>query len=242
MSIIINKIEKNYSSGFQLNIENLEIKEGEITCLIGPSGGGKSTLLKILAGLDPDCKMDVELFGEKKFLSKEYRIEDRRTISLVSQKAAILRRSVKENIRYPLDLAGVSKELGDERSKKIANETGLVDKLGRNASKLSGGEAQRMSLARALVTDPKLLILDEPTANLDPKNVAILEELILKASKEMKITVLLVTHNMFQAKRLADNLALLINGKVEAFGTNAEFFSEEADEKIRRFVSGEMIY
>lgn len=242
MSLVIKNIEKKYNSGFSLGIEDFEIAEGEISCIIGPSGGGKSTLLRILAGLDPDCKMDVELFGGKKQLSKEYGIDDRRAISLVSQKPAILKRSVKENIRFPLDLAGISRKVGDERTRKIAEETGLGDKLDRNAMKLSGGEAQRMSLARALVTQPKLLILDEPTANLDPKNVAILEDLILKANKEMKITVLLVTHNMFQAKRLADRLTLLIDGKIEAVGTNEEFFSAEANEKVRKFVSGEMIY
>lgn len=242
MSVQIKTIEKKYKSGFQLDIGSFEIPDGKISCLIGPSGGGKSTLLRILAGMDPDSKMEIELFGEKKNSAKEFAIKNRREISLVSQKPALLRRSVRENIRYPLDLAGVPRKQGDERAAKIAAETGLSDKLNRNALKLSGGEAQRMSLARALVTEPKLLILDEPTANLDPKNVAILEDLISKANKSSGITVLLVTHNMFQAKRLADHLALLIDGRIQASGMNTEFFSTEADERIRKFVSGEMIY
>ena len=242
MSIKIKKIEKNYNSGFHLEVDSFEIPEKKITCLIGPSGGGKSTLLRILAGMDVDCKMEIEIFGEGKNSSKEFTIKNRREISLVSQKPALLRRSVRENIRYPLDLAGVPRKLADQRTEEIAEETGLKDKLNRSALKLSGGEAQRMSLARALVTQPKLLILDEPTANLDPKNVGILEDLIFKANRDRKITVLLVTHNMFQAKRLADYLALLIDGEIQASGMNTEFFSTEADEKIQKFVSGEMIY
>jgi len=242
MSIKIKKIEKNYNSGFHLEVDSFEIPEKKITCLIGPSGGGKSTLLRILAGMDVDCKMEIEIFGEGKNSSKEFTIKNRREISLVSQKPALLRRSVSENIRYPLDLAGVPRKLADQRTEEIAEETGLKDKLNRSALKLSGGEAQRMSLARALVTQPKLLILDEPTANLDPKNVGILEDLIFKANRDRKITVLLVTHNMFQAKRLADYLALLIDGEIQASGMNTEFFSTEADEKIQKFVSGEMIY
>ncbi len=242
MSVYIRKIEKKYAGGFHLKIEDFPLIDGKVNCIIGPSGGGKSTLLKALSGLDGDAEMDMDLYGSRKNSPKDFSRSERQSISFVSQRPALLRRSVRENIRYPLDLSGMDRRASDALVEEIAKKTGLSDKLVRNSYKLSGGEAQRMSLARALVTKPQLLVLDEPTANLDPKNVTILEELIRSANEEQGITVLLVTHNMFQAKRLAHNLALLIDGKMDAIGERDLFFSEAADEKIRRFISGEMVY
>jgi tungstate transport system ATP-binding protein len=107
---------------------------------------------------------------------------------------------------------------------------------------LSGGEAQRLALARALIYKPKVLLLDEPTANLDPANVAMIEKLILHAKKELKTSIIVVTHNMFQAKRICDTVVFLLNGSVVETGDTMEVFNNPRDKRTLDFIEGKMIY
>jgi molybdopterin-binding protein len=197
---------------------------GKITTLLGPSGSGKTTLLRILAGLDSPTRGT--------FLYENSKIEDadrailRQKATMVFQKSAFFDTTVYNNIAYGLKLKeDLSKE---EICNKVGEALELVRLEGfeqRRAKKLSGGEQQRVSLARALVLDRELLLLDEPTVNLDPKNVSIIEETIQRVNREKKTTVVLATHNMYQAEAISQNVALILNGTVKQTGTKHEIFS-----------------
>ncbi|HEX3012295.1 MAG TPA: ATP-binding cassette domain-containing protein, partial [Syntrophomonadaceae bacterium] len=150
--------------------------------------------------------------------------------------------SVFQNVAYGLKL----RRINDSEIKARVNETlsfvGLQNFSGQMANKLSGGEGQRVALARALVLRPEVLLLDEPTANLDPYSVQMIEDIILRCKQEYQMTVIMVTHNLFQAQRIADECALLVDGEIIEKNSMADFFSNPADERTRRFIDGTMVY
>ncbi len=198
---------------------------GKITTLLGPSGSGKTTLLRILAGLDRPTTGAV-FYGDKPITDSETNFL-RQKATLVFQKSVFFDTTVYNNIAYGLTLQeNISKE---EIKNKVEETLKLVRLEGfekRRAKKLSGGEQQRVSLGRALVLDRELLLLDEPTVNIDPKNVSIIEEAILRVNREKKITIVLATHNMFQAEAISENIALLLEGTVRQVGTKQEIFGK----------------
>ena len=181
---------------------------GTITTLLGPSGSGKTTLLRILAGLDNPTQGTI-LYGNKP-INDSNRDFLRQKATLVFQKSVFFDTTVYNNIAYGLKLGDYSKE---EINRKVTDALDLVRLEGvetRRAKKLSGGEQQRVSLARALVLDRELLLLDEPTVNIDPKNVSIIEETILRVNREKNITIVLATHNLFQAEAISERVALIL--------------------------------
>ena len=196
---------------------------GKITTLLGPSGSGKTTLLRILAGLDSPTRGTV-FYGNRMITDSERNIL-RQNATLVFQKSVFFDTTVYNNIAYGLKLKeDLSKE---EISNKVREALALVRLEGfekRRAKKLSGGEQQRVSLARALVLDRELLLLDEPTVNIDPKNVSIIEETIQRVNREKNTTIVLATHNMFQAEAISQNVALILEGTVKQVGTKQEIF------------------
>jgi len=197
---------------------------GKITTLLGPSGSGKTTLLRILGGLDSPTKGTIVYRG--KTITDSERSLLRQKATLVFQKSVFFDTTVYNNIAYGLKLGDYSKE---EISDKVGEVLELVRLEGyekRRTKKLSGGEQQRVSLARALVLDRELLLLDEPTVNIDPKNVSIIEETILRVNRERNTTIVLATHNMFQAEILSERIALLLEGTVRQVGTNQEIFGK----------------
>ncbi len=236
----IMKLVKEYSDKRVLDIEELNLEDGKITGIIGPSGAGKSTLLYMLNGLEKVTNGKIVFDGKE--LKSEPDIETRRQMSMVFQKPIVFNTSVYENMAYSLKLRGLPKMEIQDKVLKLASFIGLEDKLRQRAVTLSGGEAQRLSLARAIIHKPKVLLLDEPTANLDPANVAMIEKLILHAKIEYKTSIVLVTHNMFQAKRLADNVVFLLNGNVIESGESAQIFSSPQDARTLDFIEGRMIY
>lgn len=208
VEISVKNLEKYYSEKQILDIEDLVIEKGKITGLIGPNGSGKSTLLNIIAGLDKDFYGAVKYDGE--LINKSIY----KNMTLVFQKPYLFKRKVSENIGYPLKLRKVDKEEIKIRVGEIIGRFEIEDLKDKKAHLLSGGESQKVNLARALVFDPKLLLLDEPTSNIDPESIKIMEREILRFNEETKGTVLIVTHNMEQSKRLCDNLIYLDEGKV----------------------------
>jgi len=197
---------------------------GKITTLLGPSGSGKTTLLRILAGLDNPTQGTI-LYGNKPINDSD-RDFLRQKATLVFQKSVFFDTTVYNNIAYGLKLGDYSKE---EINRKVTDALDLVRLEGvetRRAKKLSGGEQQRVSLARALVLDRELLLLDEPTVNIDPKNVSIIEETILRVNREKNITIVLATHNMFQAEVISERVALILEGTVRQVGTKHEIFGK----------------
>ncbi len=165
-----------------------------------------------------------------------------RQMTLVFQKPLLFSATVKENIAYGLKARGFSREEIKERVDAILEQIGLTHLKGRHAGTLSGGEAQRVALARAMAFKPKLLLLDEPTANLDPANVELMEKMILQLKESMEVTIIMVTHNIFQARRLTDEVVFLFGGRVVETGATSKIFQAPGDERTQAFIEGRMVY
>ncbi len=236
----IMKLIKEYSDKRVLDIEELKLEAGKITGIIGPSGAGKSTLLYILNGLEKATSGKIVFNGKE--MKDDLDIETRRQMSMVFQKPIVFNTSVYENMAYSLKLRGMDQAQTKEKVLELASFIGLEDKLKQKAVTLSGGEAQRLSIARAIIHKPKVLLLDEPTANLDPANVAMIEKLILHTKIEYETSIVVVTHNMFQAKRLSDNVVFMLNGNIIESGESAQVFSSPQDARTMDFIEGRMIY
>lgn len=221
----IRNLKKTYQGRTVLNIESLNIEEGKITVLVGPSGAGKSTLLSILNGMEKPDEGSVLFQGEEFSKEKAYSNNTYKKMAMVFQKPIMFNTSVYKNIAYGLKIRKVTKGEIQERVQEIAQITGLTDRLTQKAITLSGGEAGRVSLARAMILKPNLLLMDEPTANLDPENVAKIEEMIIQAKNKFGTSIVLVTHNVFQAKRLADNIITIMNGSI-----SDELFIEQMED------------
>jgi tungstate transport system ATP-binding protein len=181
-------------------------------------------MLKILAFIENPTSGEVTFQGKKVNFKNT---EDMRLQStLVFQKTTLFSTSVYNNIAYGLKIRKVPRETRDSEVKKALELVKLEGFEKRNARRLSGGEQQRVAIARALVLKTKLLLLDEPTANLDPKNVGILEEVIDTINRENKTTIVMATHNMFQAKKLPHRIALMAEGKITEVSAPAEVFGK----------------
>jgi tungstate transport system ATP-binding protein len=213
-------IKKRYGEITALDGVSLEIVENEIFTILGPNGSGKTTMLKIMASIDEPTSGEV--FFDGNIINNSNRNQARQKSTMVFQKTTIFNTTVYKNIAYGLKLRGYSKK---ETEKKVKEAMSLVKLAGyekRLAKKLSGGEQQRVSLARALALNTKLLLLDEPTANLDPKNVSIIEEIISHVNRDFNTTVVMATHNLFQAETLTNRVALLLGGKMAQVGAPQE--------------------
>ena len=167
-------------------------------------------------------------------------LEIRRTVTTVSQRPILLNRTVRANVEFGLRLRGRRDRDGEVRA--ALEKVGLAALEGQAARTLSGGEAQRVALARAMVIRPDVLLLDEPTANLDPYNVAVIEEAVRRLNAERGTTVVLVTHNVFQARRLAHRVAFILDGKIVEVADTESFFERPRDPRTAAFVRGEMVY
>jgi tungstate transport system ATP-binding protein len=208
MRIGLENIVKKYNEKIILGIGDLTIEEGKITGITGPNGSGKSTLLNIVGGIDKEYSGNVLYDGHS--LNRE--IE--RNMTYVFQKPYLFRRKVYENIAYPLKLRGVNKQEIQIKVRKVIENLEIEELAEKKAHLLSGGESQKVVLARALVFNPKLLLLDEPTSNIDPESIKIMEREIVRFNKDTNSTVIIVTHNLSQAKRICDNIIYLQGGRV----------------------------
>lgn len=236
----LNRVHKSYDGRQVLHVERLQIYTGEVLALVGPSGAGKSTLLRLLNFLEPPDG-GTFTFCDRPFSADEaLPLSLRRRVTTVFQRPLLLNRSVEANVAYGLRL----RERRNHRSQiaEVLEQVGLGNLADARASTLSGGEAQRVALARAMALRPDVLLLDEPTANLDPYNVGLIERIVRSLNREQRTTIVLVTHNVFQARRLARRVALLLDGEIVEVADSAAFFEDPADQRTAAFVSGEMIY
>lgn len=208
MEICIKNVKRYYSNKLVLDIEDLTIESGKITGIIGPNGSGKSTLLRIIGGLDK------EFSGEIKYDNEIIGKETYQDMTLVSQKPYLFRRMVSQNLEYPLKIREMDKKEISLKVDESLESFQIQNLRNKKAHLLSGGESQKVNLARALIFHPKLLLLDEPTSNIDPESIKIMEREIIRFNKETNGTVLIVTHNMEQARRLCDKLIELEEGEV----------------------------
>ena len=208
MDIQINDLKKYYKDKLVLDIDNLKIKKGIITGIIGSNGAGKSTLLNIIAGMDNDFKGSVLYDG--KCIDKKIYID----MTIVFQKPNLFKRSVYENIEYPLKIRSISKGERKTKVENILKTLDIFDLKDKTGHLLSGGESQKVSLGRALVFTPKILLLDEATSNIDVSSTNEIEREIINYNKTNKSTVIIITHDLKQAQRLCDEIVCIERGKV----------------------------
>ncbi|HJY79922.1 MAG TPA: ABC transporter ATP-binding protein [Candidatus Binatia bacterium] len=223
-----------------LSVPSLEIARGEVLVLIGPNGAGKSTLLQSLACLrEPTA-------GTLRFAEQTVDLHDpplalRRRLAVVFQEPLLFDSTVEENIASGLKLRGVAKAVIRERVTVWLERLGIAPLAGRQARTLSGGEAQRTSLARAFVLHPDLLLLDEPFSALDPLTREALTETFHRLQRQTRVTTLFVTHDRLEALRLGDRVAVIDRGEILQIGTAEEVFSQPVNETVASFVGIETI-
>jgi tungstate transport system ATP-binding protein len=233
-------VKKIYNERTVLQMDALQVEKGEVLALVGPSGAGKSTFLRLLNFLEPPSQGEIKYKGVVFSPGRTVPIELSRQVTTVFQRPMLLNRSVWENVSYGLKLRGLRDSA--QKIKTVLEQVGLEPLSRQPARKLSGGEAQRVALARAMAIEPEVLLLDEPTANLDPYNVGLIETIVSSLNREKGTTLVLVTHNVFQAKRLAGRVALLLDGRTVEIGETEKFFNSPSDPRTAAFVRGEMIY
>jgi tungstate transport system ATP-binding protein len=234
----LESVRQRYTGRTVLDLVELKVRRGEILALVGPSGSGKSTLLRLLNFLENPT--EGTLYYEGRAADGERTpLELRRQVTTVFQQTALQKASVRANVAYGLRLRGLRV---DGQVEGLLETVGLSELAGAPARQLSGGEKQRVALARALIFRPRVLLLDEPTANLDPYNVGLIEQIVRTENRDNATTVVLVTHNVFQAHRLAHRTGLILNGRLVELADTAVFFGSPADPRTAAFVSGEMVY
>lgn len=236
----LQNVSKEYKDRRVLQVENLRIERGEVFALVGPSGAGKSTLLRLLNFLEPPTTGRIRFLDVEFSANQPMPLRYRRRVTTVFQRPILLNRSVQANAGYGLGLRG-QRDRDGEIEKALA-QVSLQHLARQRARTLSGGEAQRVALARAIVLQPDVLLLDEPTANLDPYNVGLIEEIVTDLNRERGTTLVLVTHNVFQAKRLAHRVALMLDSQIVEMAGVEAFFESPQDPRTAAFVRGEMVY
>ena len=232
-------VTKEYEGRAVLQVDALAIERGEVFAVVGPSGAGKSTLLRLLNFLEPPTTGRIRFLDRDFSASQPMPLAYRRRVTTVFQRPVLLNRSVQANVGFGLRLRGERNT--DDWLEEALARVGLNGLARQRARTLSGGEAQRVALARAIVLRPDVLLLDEPTANLDPYNVGLIEEIVAELNRERGTTLVLVTHNVFQAKRMAHRVALMLDSQIIEVAENEEFFDAPQDPRTGAFVRGEMV-
>lgn len=210
---------------------NLQIKNDGCTIIMGYNGAGKSTLLRLLSGLVKPTS------GEIKWGKTGSEHPGSRAVVL--QHPVMLRRSVRENIEYAMKVQGISRAVRARRLRNLLALCDLTHLTERQATIISGGEQQRLALARAMSTDPEVLFLDEPTASLDPSSTRSIENLISKNVKNSR-NILMVTQNVAQAERLGDAVIFVHKGRIVEHTASSRFFSHSKSSVARAFLAGEL--
>lgn len=240
--IEIEGLEKRYGKRTVLSVPQMNIPKGSITGIIGPSGAGKSTLMRIINRLEFPTQGTILFSGCNIWSRQEKSLELQRKMTMVFQKPTLLDRSVYDNVAIGLVARKENKKETEEKVMAALQTVGMQDFRHQKAKTLSGGESQRVAFARAMVLDPDVLLLDEPTANLDPANVRMLEEYIKTMNEEKSTTVMMVTHNLFQAKRIATHVAFLYEGSLVEWGSAPAFFETPQQQQTQDFLEGKIVY
>lgn len=212
LSLRVNGLEKKYDGNTVFNGLSVSFEKDLIHVLMGSNGSGKSTFLRICALLEEPDKGEIIFFNGEEALRKNIAL--RRRITLVLPKIGIFNASVYNNIAYGLRIRGMHRDEIHQKVRIYLESFGLTGREKQNALTLSSGEAQRLGIARAMVTEPEILFLDEPTASVDEKNSRLIEEIILNMRSNGGLTVIMTTHDMGQAQRLSGRLLLIKDKKI----------------------------
>jgi tungstate transport system ATP-binding protein len=242
MMLSVRDLCKSYDGRQVLHNVNLDATRGEVLALIGPSGSGKSTLLRLMHLLERPTSGGIAFDGADADAPEEKRLAMRRRMAMVFQRPALFQASVFDNVAYGLRIRGIK---GQELARRVSHALATVELGGfekRSVLKLSGGEMQRVALARAMVTRPDLLLLDEPTANLDPNTIRGVEVLLTRIIGELKTAVIMATHDMAQGQRLATRMAVLLDGRILQTGTPLEVFYAPWSRAVADFVGVENVF
>ena len=242
----VSNLDLYYGTFHALKGINMDIKEKEITAFIGPSGCGKSTFLKTLNRMNDlveGCRItgDVKLDGVDIYKDKMDVNVLRKRVGMVFQKANPFPMSIYDNIAYGPRIHGIRKksELDDIVEKSLRGAAiwdEVKDRLKKSALGMSGGQQQRLCIARALAVEPEVLLMDEPTSALDPISTSRVEELALELKKNY--TIVIVTHNMQQAARISDKTAFFLLGELVEMGPTERLFSTPSDKRTEDYISG----
>ena len=236
LGVELKGVGKSYGGRAVLSGVTCAFAKGRITAVIGPNGSGKTTLMRLIARLEiPDS-------GELVYTDGQQGLPLMRRMTLVAQRPCLFNTTLFNNVAFGLRARGLPGAEIRGRVMDALSASGLSHLSHANARSLSGGEAQRAALARAYALRPDLVLLDEPAANLDPEGVDQMERLIRKMKDEQGMTALIVTHNMFQARRLADDVCLLYGGELVERGARDEFFGAPKKDLTRKFLAGEVVF
>ncbi len=229
-------LQQMYDKQYVLKGINLSINQNEVFALIGPSGAGKTTLLRLLDLLELPTSGKIYFDGVDVTRSERLRLTARRRMAFVLQKPVVFNMSVYDNAACGLRWRGTKTPGIQRQVNDVLEITGLADYRDRKARTLSGGEMQRLAIARAIVTKPEMLFLDEPTANLDPVSISKIEEILAHIISERNMTVVMATHDMSQGQRLAKRIAVLMHGEILQTGSSREIFSLPQSKELAEFV------
>lgn len=213
------------------------LDRGDRLHVLGPSGAGKSTLVRLINRLDEPSDGTVHVFGKP---LTNWPLRDlRRRVGIVFQEPSLVGLDVRANLRLPFELIKALPEDLDHRMEAALKLAGLDgDMLTRRADELSVGQKQRVTLARTLINEPDILILDEPTSSLDPQTAAGLLDGVADAADQQSLTLVMVTHRLSEARRLGGKLAVLIQGKLRAFGQIDDLLNNPPDDDVAQFLHG----
>ncbi len=217
-----------------LNVSEISLDNQGLIAVVGPNGAGKSLLLKSLAGVISPDRGSITWDGQGPSRAGY------RRLSLVLQAPVLLRRSALANVTYALKAAGFNDTDARKAASEALENAGLSEIAETPARLLSGGEKQRLALARALAIEPEIVLLDEPVANLDPASTLAIEKMIAVA-RDKRVAVVLVTHDLAQARRLADEIIFMNKGQIIERGKAAAFFKQQQSQAAAAFVRGEIV-
>lgn len=239
--ISLKHVSKSFGPLKAVDDASLEVKKGEIICLIGPSGSGKSTLLRCIAGLEDPEEGEVWIDGERLDLhSKDQKKLEKLRIKMgfVFQNFNLFpHMTVLENLTLaPIQVLGMDKAAAEQRAMELLARVGLADKRDAYPSKLSGGQKQRVAIARSLCMDPEIMLFDEPTSALDPEMVGEVLD-VMKELAKAGMTMVLVTHEMGFAREVATRVIFLADGKMLEENTPAELFANPQNPRLKDFLS-----
>ncbi len=220
----LRRLKKVYNHRTVLDIEDLTLEKGQVTGLLGPNGAGKTTLLKILTFILEPTSGEIRFKGKRVDFAGRKLIDLRRKVVLVQQQPILFTSTVASNVAFPLRIRKIEKAERERVVGELLELVGMLSFRDAMAHRLSGGETQRVAIARALACFPEVILMDEPTANVDVENQIVIERIIGEINEKREISVIFTTHNMIQASRLAEKTVFLFEGRV-ARSTYENIFS-----------------